>query len=61
MIGTTASRHDLSGLEVPLRSHGGLTEQVVPLILSQPVSGLDAGRQLHNYDAFDVALNHARQ
>ncbi len=60
VIGTTASRHDLSGLEVPLRSHGGLTEQVVPLIISQPVSGLDRGHQLHNYDAFDIALNYAR-
>ncbi|MCZ6883167.1 MAG: phosphonoacetate hydrolase, partial [Gammaproteobacteria bacterium] len=30
VIGTTAARHDLSGLEVPLRSHGGLTEQQVP-------------------------------
>ena len=60
VIGTTASRHDLSGLEVPLRSHGGLTEQVVPLIVSQPVSGLDRGHQLHNYDAFDIALNYAR-
>jgi len=60
VIGTTASRHDLSGLDVPLRSHGGLTEQIVPLIISQPVSGLDRGHQLHNYDAFDVALNYAR-
>lgn len=60
VIGTTASRHDLSGLDVPLRSHGGLTEQVVPLIVSQPISGLDRGHQLHNYDAFDVALNYAR-
>jgi len=60
VIGTTAARHDLSGLEVPLRSHGGVTEQVVPLIISQPVSGLDQGRQLHNYDAFNVALNYAR-
>jgi phosphonoacetate hydrolase len=59
VIGTTADRHDLSGLDVPLRSHGGVTEQVVPLIVSQPVSGLEQG-QLHNYDAFNVALNHAR-
>lgn len=58
VIGTTADRHDLSGLDVPLRSHGGVTEQVVPLIVSQPVSGLEQG-QLHNYDAFNVALNHA--
>ena len=60
VIGTTASRHDLSALDVPLRSHGGLTEQVVPLILSRPVSGLDRARALHNYDAFDIALNYAR-
>jgi phosphonoacetate hydrolase len=60
VIGTTASRHDLSGLEVPLRSHGGVTEQVVPLIVSRPISGLDRARQLHNYDAFDVALNYAQ-
>jgi phosphonoacetate hydrolase len=59
VIGTTADRHDLSGLDVPLRSHGGVTEQVVPLIVSQPVNGLEQG-QLHNYDAFNVALNHAR-
>jgi len=59
VIGTTASRHDLSGLEVPLRSHGGLTEQQVPLILSQPLSNMDSSNQLHNYDIFNVALNHA--
>ena len=59
VIGTTAARHDLSGLDVPLRSHGGVTEQVVPLIVSRPVSGLDQNHQLNNYDAFDIALNHA--
>ncbi|HUV23415.1 MAG TPA: phosphonoacetate hydrolase [Gammaproteobacteria bacterium] len=58
VIGTTASRHDLSGLTVPLRSHGGVTEQTVPLIVSQPVVNLDQTRQLHNYDIFNLALNH---
>jgi phosphonoacetate hydrolase len=58
VIGTTASRHDLSGLTVPLRSHGGVTEQTVPLIVSQPVVNLDQARQLHNYDIFNLALNH---
>jgi phosphonoacetate hydrolase len=58
VIGTTASRHDLSGLEVPLRSHGGVTEQQVPLIVSQPVINLDQTQQLHNYDIFNLALNH---
>jgi len=59
VIGTTASRHDLSGLEVPLRSHGGLTEQQVPLIFSQPVAGLENYQQLRNFDIFNIALNHA--
>ncbi len=58
VIGTTAERHDLSGLDVPLRSHGGVTEQSVPLILSQPLAGLDENRRWRNFDAFDVALNH---
>jgi phosphonoacetate hydrolase len=58
VLGTTASRHDLSGLTVPLRSHGGVTEQTVPLIVSQPVTNLDQTQQLHNYDIFNLALNH---
>ena len=58
VLGTTASRHDLSGLTVPLRSHGGVTEQTVPLIVSQPVVDLDQSQQLHNYDIFNLALNH---
>jgi phosphonoacetate hydrolase len=60
VIGTSRSRHDLSGLDQPLRSHGGLTEQRVPLILNRPTPGVAPGAKLRNYDAFDVALNHAR-
>jgi phosphonoacetate hydrolase len=59
VIGTTAARHDLSGLDVPLRSHGGVTEQRVPLIVNRPLDGLDTARPLRNFDAFDLALNHA--
>lgn len=58
VLGTSESRHDLSGLEVPLRSHGGVSEQSVPLIVNRKVSGLDANRVLRNFDIFDVALNH---
>ena len=58
VIGTTAERHDLSGLDVPLRSHGGVTEQRVPLIVNRPLDGLDAAHRLRNFDAFDLALNH---
>lgn len=59
-LGTSADRHDLSGLTEPLRSHGGVTEQRVPLIVTRPLEGLDAGRRLRNFDAFDLVLNHAR-
>jgi len=57
VVGTSASRHDLSGLDAPLRSHGGISEQVVPLLFNRKVNGL-AGRKLRNFDVLDVALNH---
>ena len=60
VIGTSASRHDLSALEVPLRSHGGTAEQRVPLILNRRIEGLDHQRRWRNFDAFDLALNHAQ-
>ncbi len=60
VIGTAASRHDLSALEVPLRSHGGISEQRVPLIVNRRIEGLDTQRRWRNFDAFDLALNHAQ-
>jgi phosphonoacetate hydrolase len=57
VIGTSHDRHDLSGLEAPLRSHGGLSEQRVPLIANRPMRPLPA-RRWRNFDAFDLALNH---
>lgn len=58
VLGSTAERHDLSGLDVPLRSHGGISEQRVPLVISQPVNHLEPQRHLRNFDIYDVALNH---
>ena len=58
VIGTRPDRHDLSGLDVPLRSHGGVSEQTVPLLLNRPVKA--SGRKLRNFDAFDLALNAAQ-
>ena len=57
VLGSSADKHDLSGLEVPLRSHGGISEQVVPLILNRPVEAFDSSHRLRNFDAFDLALN----
>ncbi len=58
VLGTSASRHDLSGLDVPLRSHGGISEQTVPLLFNRKVTGLTAGKRLRNFDVLDIALNH---
>ena len=59
VLGSSAASHDLSGLNEPLRSHGGLTEQKVPLLMNTPSPGLDDDRRLRNFDIFDVALNFA--
>ena len=56
VVGTSASRHDLSGLDAPLRSHGGLSEQRVPFVVNRP-GRVPADARLRNYDIFDVALN----
>ena len=60
VIGTSVAKHDLSGLDAPLRSHGGLTEQTVPLVFSRPIAELPEGRRLRNFDIFDLALNRGR-
>ena len=60
VIGTSASKHDLSGLDAPLRSHGGVSEQRVPLIVNRKLPGLDMSRRFRNFDAFDLALNYAQ-
>lgn len=56
VLGTSRARHDLSGLTEPLRSHGGLTEQRVPLIANRKIV-VPSGHVLRNFDVFDVALN----
>lgn len=57
VLGTAASRHDLSALDAPLRSHGGVSEQRVPLIVNRRLAGLEAHRRWRNFDAFDLVLN----
>ncbi len=58
MLGTSQSRHDLSGLDAPLRSHGGVSEQRVPLIVNRRLKDIDTERRWRNFDAFDLVLNH---
>ena len=56
VIGTSRDKHDLSGLNEPLRSHGGLTEQEVPVIANRKLKNLPA--HLRNFDAFALGCNH---
>jgi phosphonoacetate hydrolase len=58
VLGSAADKHDLSGLTVPLRSHGGMSEQKVPLIFNRKVVDVDSARRLRNFDVIDIALNH---
>ena len=59
VLGKSEAAHDLSQLNARLRSHGGLHERAVPIILSRPLEpiGLD-GRTLYNRDLHDLLLNH---
>lgn len=58
VLGSAADKHDLTGLTVPLRSHGGMSEQKVPLIFNRKLVDLDSARRLRNFDVIDIALNH---
>ena len=56
VIGTSANRHDLAALGEPLRSHGGITEEVVPMIVNRKLKNVP--ETLRNFDAFAIGLNH---
>jgi phosphonoacetate hydrolase len=58
VLGTTPARHDLSALDAPLRSHGGVSEQKVPLLFNRRLAGVSPRRRWRNFDVFDLALNH---
>ena len=60
VLGSSPDRHDLSQLKRPLRSHGGVTEQRVPLLLNHPCPDLSLETPLRNFDAFHLALNEAQ-
>lgn len=59
VLGAKEAEHDLSGLKGHrLRSHGGLSEQEIPLLLSVPLKQTESpDREWKNYDIFDIALN----
>jgi phosphonoacetate hydrolase len=55
VLGTSRAKHDLSGLTEPLRSHGGLTEQTIPVIINRKTNDLPT--HLRNFDAFFIGCN----
>lgn len=62
VIGSRREEHDLAGLNGHrLRSHGGISEQSVPFLLSKPLNrryqDIARSRRLRNFDIFEFALN----
>ena len=57
VLGTSASRHDLSGLKAPLRSHGGVSEQRVPFLGHRR----RCSRRRHRDGLPDAAGSHRRR
>ena len=55
------SRHEEHAMEAlkdhRLRSHGGLSDQEIPLLRSIPVDSAPREREWRNFDAFEIALN----
>jgi phosphonoacetate hydrolase len=62
VIGSAAALHDLSGLKGRrLRSHGGLSEQQVPFLISAPLNpayqAKAARGDIRSFDLYDYVLN----
>ena len=61
VLGKSEAYHDLSAVRQGLRSHGGLHEAVVPVVVCHPIrpehrSRMERG-EIGNADIFDLALN----
>lgn len=60
VVGKTPEHHDLSVLTGGLRSHGGRYEEMVPLLVSEPLNAEYARKAQgdpRNFDVFDFACN----
>jgi phosphonoacetate hydrolase len=63
VLGKTPAHHDLSVLGGGLRSHGGRYEEMVPMLLSEPLNQeylRKARGDPRNFDIFDFACNASR-
>ena len=57
VLGRTPEHHDLRQLQGRLRSHGGRCEEIVPMLISEPLHesyAAPAGDGLRNFDVFAV-------
>jgi phosphonoacetate hydrolase len=58
VLGRSEREHDLSALTAPLRSHGGMHEREVPIVICHPLrEGALRSRDLRNRDLHDLLLN----
>lgn len=60
VVGRRPKYHDLSALDSTLRSHGGRYEEMVPMIISHPLSDSykrKASADPRNFDIFDFTVN----
>ena len=60
VLGRTPEDHDLSNVQTGLRSHGGRYEEMVPLLLSEPITSeymRKAAADPRNFDVFDFTIN----
>lgn len=63
VVGRTPEDHDLSQLGGQLRSHGGRYEEMVPMLLSEPLRGEYVARAAgdpRNFDIFEFTCNGAQ-
>ena len=63
VLGSKANEHDLASLEGHrLRSHGGLSELRVPLLMSEAITQDEATltRRWRNFNIFDLILNYGQ-
>ncbi len=60
VLGRTPAHHDLGKLEGTLRSHGGRYEEMVPILISEPLNDtymMRASGDPRNFDIFEFTCN----
>jgi phosphonoacetate hydrolase len=64
VLGRRPKYHDLSALDGTLRSHGGRYEEMISMILSQPLNkayAMKASGDPRNFQIFDFVINGTNQ